>query len=593
MTRTPRLADLGWLAAVVALAVIVPIAAPNNYIMGLVVLACVYSLLGLALNLVFGFIGYTSFGHAAFFGLGAYVAVLLNVYFGVNYWLAVVIATIPGMALGVLVGFASLRIGGAYFAIATLTVAEILRLIVDNWVEVTRGPMGMVVPRPAIAWMQSLGLSFQQYYLLIAILAAGLLYIAVRRLLRGPIGRAWVAIRESLDLAESIGIDTVRYRVVNLALSGGIAALAGGLIVPKILVVSPDLFLPLYSATALLIVVLGGRGLLVGPLIGAAIFAWLPEVLRELGEFRLALFGLILLLVIRLLPNGLASLLLRRGRLTGAAIPTVEAAAAAIPAPAASAPMCDAILTVTGVTKRYRGLVAVNDVSFELRRGEILGLMGPNGAGKSTCLGLVSGFIAADAGSVRFLGETVTGKAPNALSRRGLVRTFQQTTVFRELTALENVLIATHSRAPAALGSSLVQGAGFMRDEERCATIAAGLLARVGLASLADAPAKSLSYGQQRYLSIAVALAAAPKALLLDEPAAGLNPVEAEELADLLRGLRAEGLAVLLVEHNVAMMMRLCDRLVVLHHGELLATGTPQEVRADRRVNEAYFGAVS
>lgn len=601
MMKNQQLADLGWLAVAVGMAVLLPLVAPSNYYMGLIVLACVYGMLGLSLNLVFGFIGYTSFGHAAFFGLGAYVAVLLNVYLGVNFWLAVIIATIPGMLLGVLVGFASLRIGGAYFAVATLTVAEILRLIVDNWVELTRGPMGMMVPRPAIAWMQSLGLSFQQYYLLIVVVVLGLLYVAARRVLRGPVGRAWMAIRESLDLAESVGVDTVRYRVINLALSGGIAALAGGLIVPKVLVVSPDLFLPLYSATALLIVVVGGRGLLVGPLIGAAIFAWLPEVLRELGEVRLALFGLVLLVVIRLLPNGLASLFMRRHRVAAPDVPTPQAsvqvpgASPAVTVPAETDPAAslsdEVVLSVSGITKRYRGLTAVNDVSFDLRRGEILGLMGPNGAGKSTCLGLVSGFIPADAGKVSFLGQPISGLAPNRVSRMGLVRTFQQTTIFRELSALENVLIATHSRAPAALGSSLVQGSGFRHHEAACTAIARDLLAEVGLSELAGAPAKSMSYGQQRYLSIAVALAAGPKVLLLDEPAAGLNPVEAEELAALLRRLRARGLSILLVEHNVAMMMRLCDRLVVLHHGVLLAAGTPEEVRADRNVNEAYFGA--
>jgi branched-chain amino acid transport system permease protein len=592
MRTDPRLADLGWLVAVIVLAVTVPLVAPSNYYMGLVVLACDYGMLGLALNFVFGFIGYTSCGHAAFFGLGAYVAVLLNVYLGVNYWIAVLIATIPGMALGVLVGFASLRIGGAYFAIATLTVAEILRLVADNWVDLTRGPMGMMVPRPSIGWMQSLGLSFQQYYLLIVILALGLLYVAARRILRGPVGRAWIAIRESLDLAESVGVDTVRFRVLNLAISGGIAALAGGLIVPKIFVVSPDLFSPLYSATALLIVVLGGRGLLVGALVGAAIFAWLPELLRGLGEVRLVLFGLVLLLVIRLMPNGLASLFLSRRGLGGSYATFSSPMQKPLPVLDAGRSH-ETVLSVSGITKHYRGLVAVDNVSFELKRGEILGLMGPNGAGKSTCLGLVSGFIPADSGSVRFLDQDVTGLAPNRLSRMGLVRTFQQTTIFRELSALENVLIATHSRVPATLGSSLVQGPTFMRHEKECTAIAYSLLDRVGLADSAKARAKSMSYGQQRYLSIAVALAAAPNALLLDEPAAGLNPVEAEELATLLRRLRNDGLSILLVEHNVSMMMRLCDRIVVLHHGELLAAGTPEEVRADRKVNEAYFGATS
>ncbi|MCO5090908.1 branched-chain amino acid ABC transporter ATP-binding protein/permease [Bosea sp. (in: a-proteobacteria)] len=586
VTRTRRVPDWLWLAGCVLLAVGLPYVGFSNYISGLIVLAAVYALLGLSLNLVFGYLGFTSFGHAAFFGLGAYFAVLLNVYLGVDFWLAAALSALPGVALGALIGFSSLRIGGAYFAIATMTAAEIVRLVADNWVDLTRGPMGMMMPRPAIGALAPV-MSFQQYYLAIVLLVTGLAFWTVKRLLRSPIGRSWIAIRESLDLAESVGIPTLRIRVQNIALSGAMAAIAGALIIPKILIVTPVLLTPLYSATAVLVVILGGRGTLAGPVIGAAIFAWLPEFLRSAGEMRFAIFGVLLILVVRLLPKGLVSLW--PARRSAPAI-DIGAAAAIKDKPVRPAPSGAPIFEVSGLTRRYGALVALNDVSFSLRKGEILGLMGPNGAGKSTCVSLASGFVRPTKGQVKMFGEDVSATKPYRRNQLGLARTFQQTTVFDDLSVYDNILIATYQLRPTSLAASIFQGAGFRRDEEIRGEAVRRLIAQVGLEARAAMPARSLAYGEQRLLSIATALATDPKILLLDEPAAGLNPVEAATLTDLLRALSGQGLAIILVEHNVRMMMSVCDRLVVLHHGELITEGDPATVRNHPMVNEAYFG---
>lgn len=589
--------DWLWFALVCIVAAGVPSLGLSNYILGLVVLGAVYALLGLSLNLVFGYLGFTSFGHAAFFGLGAYFATLANVYLGINFWLAVALSAIPGMLLGAVIGFASLRIGGAYFAIATMTAAEILRLVAENWDDLTRGPMGMMMPRPTLDFLAPYA-SFQQYYLGIVILVTGLAYLAVKRLLNSPIGRSWIAVRESIDLAESVGIPTVNVRVQNLVLSGALGSIAGALIIPKILIVTPNLLTPLYSATAVLIVILGGRGSLVGPIIGAVIFAWLPEVLRSAGEMRFAIFGVLLIVVVRLLPKGLVSLWPSAWR--GAEVASSPAAGsstsivppAAIPAASTphEAPSGPPVFAVSGLTKRYGALVALKDVSFSLREREILGLMGPNGAGKSTCMSMASGFVRPTSGSISLFGEDVSTLAPHQLTARGLVRTFQQTTIFGDLSVYENILIAVHNRRPVSFAASLVQSARFRSDEAARTQIVRQLVVEVGLEGKAATLARSLAYGEQRLLSLAIALATDPKVLLLDEPAAGLNPVEAATLTALLRRLRERGLAIVLVEHNVRMMMNICDRLVVLHHGEQITEGVPADVRNHPMVKEAYFG---
>ena len=287
--------------AVVALCALSPfLLAGQTYYSGLLAYAAVLAIFGLSINLTVGYLGLISFGHAAFFGLGAYVAGLAVLNLGIDYWLMLLIAPIPAAMLGALVGFASVRLGGAYFAIATLTTAEILRLVASNWIDLTRGPLGLIVRRPRLSGLESLGLSFHQYYLLAALLGLGLAVFIVHRLLDSPTGRAWKVIRESNDLAESIGIRTVRERVVAIAISGGLAGFAGVLFIPRTLVLTPDLFNPMFSATGLLIAILGGKGTLIGPLLGGAIFAALPETLRFVDEYRIAIFALILLAVIRI-----------------------------------------------------------------------------------------------------------------------------------------------------------------------------------------------------------------------------------------------------------------------------------------------------
>lgn len=576
-----RLAFPVLFAAVIAAIAFLPL---SNYHLGILTYAAVLSLFGLSLMVIFGLLGSLSFGHAAFFGLGAYTAGLLYVQLGVNYWVAALVAIAPGAALGALVGFASLRIGGAYFAIATLAVAEILRLVTLNWTDLTRGPLGIIVPRPRVAWAEALGLNFQQTHLIICVVALAVVLVLLRRLLGSPYARAWLATRDAPLLAESVGIPTLRYRILNTAISGAIAAIAGALLVPRILVLTPDLFNSTLSATGLLIAILGGKATLAGPVLGGIIFAAVPEVLRFIEEYRAIVFAILLLLVIRIQPHGLTALLPRLPRRR-----TDDVAAAQGRAIEPVATVAD-LLRVENISRHFGGLKAIDNVSLRADSNEIVGVIGPNGAGKTTCFTIISGFQAASSGRVFFEGRLVNGKSPHEVAAMGLIRTFQQANVCGNMTVFENVLIGTHLRFRENFFAALLATPAYRRREKQRREVAAACLAAVGLSDRAHEQAGSMPYGDQRFLSIAIALAAQPRLLLLDEPAAGLNHTEAFRLMGLLEQWRTRGLTILIIDHNLRLMMRLCDRIVVLHHGELLAQGTPAEIAANQDVIQAYLG---
>jgi len=568
------------------LAALVPLVLHAPYWSSLVVFAAVLAILGQSVNLLLGYLGQVSFGHAAFYGLGAYVAGLMAVKLGVDYWLAVPVAVAAAAGVGALVGLASQRLGGAYLAIATLTLAEMFRLIAANWIELTRGPLGVVVLPQKIAPLEAIGIPFDRYYLFIVLFCLALVSLVVERLMTGAVGRSWLAIREAAPLAEAAGIATLRLRVACVTLSGAIAGLAGGLIVPKIFVLSPDLFGVINSATALLVVVLGGKATILGPVVGGLIFAGVPELLRPVADYREVIFALLLLLAVRLMPGGIMGLL-------GDRLPRRPAASATVgPAPVAdSGKVRGARLDIAALSKSFRGLAAVADVSFSAEAGQIVGLIGPNGAGKTTCLNLISGAIAADRGAVELDGKPVRGLTPHEIARLGMVRTFQQTLLCSRLNVVENVLIGTTCVVPLGIGDWLTVGGALRRAEARRLALAEEAMALMGLSDLSEAKAADLPYGAQRRLSVAVALAAGPRILLLDEPAAGLSPAEAADLAAALRRGRERGTTIVIVDHNVQMMSDLCDRLCVLHHGTRLAFGTPVEVLADPAVVSAYLGA--
>ncbi len=565
----------------------------SSYLLDVGTYAGVLAIFVLGVAITFGQLGFVSFGHAAFLGLGAYTAGLLVTLLGWNYWLVLPLAVLPGLLLGALLGLVSARLSGAYFAIATLVVAELLTVIVVNWVDLTRGPMGLMVMVDKPAFAQVLGWNLQQAYLFVVGAVLVLSFLLLRNLRGGAHGRAWAAIREAPALAESLGIATARERVFNIALSGGLAALAGALLVPKVLVLAPSLLGVTYSATGILGVIVGGKATLLGPMLGGAVFAVLPEALRFLGELNFAAFALLLLVVVRVLPGGIVGWLAERPLAQRWQARRAAAVSGHRPAPQPLAvrPHREAVaLQVRGLSRQFAGLKAVQEVSFDVRCGEIVGLIGPNGAGKTTLLSMLSGFLPPSSGTVQVFGADIAGLAPHRVARRGVVRSFQQTAICATQTVAMNMAIAAHGHRPADFAGALLHTRGWQRREQERLAHALGCLHEVGLGERVDALAGSLPYGEQKLLGVAMALAAAPEVLLLDEPAAGLNHAEALRLAGVLRALRAKGVTLVVVDHNLKMLMSLVDRVVVLHHGELIADGAPQEVTQRPAVVQAYLG---
>ena len=576
-------------AASAALLLALPLLGVDDYYLHLLIMAGIFFLLSAGMNLLLA-AGQLNLGHTAFFGIGAYASGLLALHFGLSPVFALPAAALVSAVVGWLLGMVTLRLRGAYFVLVTVGFAEVIRLVATNWTELTQGPMGLAGVPPFNLGTERFTLTGKRdfYYFMLSLAGATLWVTA--RLLRSRVGRALRAVRENESLAESSGISAYRHTMLAMVVSCLLAGAAGGFYAHYITFLSPELFGFQNTVTMAVMVVAGGQGTVLGPAVGALVFTFVPELLRMAAFYRMLLYGAILLLVVMFMPKGLVFYL---RRLLPAGVP-----AFAEPAPdsalfeaGAAAPVAGPALSVRDVTVRFGGLAAVDGLSLDLGRGEILALIGPNGAGKSTAFNVVTGFQAPDAGRVRFGDGDITAQPPYRIAERGLVRMFQRTSLFPEAAVLENVLTACHRLARTGLGDVLLMTRSHRLEEHRLEERARALLAFVGLGHKSGEPARSLSCGEQRLLGLAIALAPAPSVLLLDEPAAGLNAVETERLMRLIEEIRARGLSVLLVEHDMKLVMGMCDRVVVLNYGLKIAEGTPAEIQRHAEVIRAYLGS--
>jgi branched-chain amino acid transport system permease protein len=617
----------------------VPLLVNNTYALGLLTLLAIYGILLIGLDVTVGYLGQVNLAQAAFLGLGAYAAGLSVTLLGFGMVGALAMSLLVGLVLGGLLAFPALRLEGPQFALATLSFSALCTTVINEWEGLTGGAQGLSLSRPT--WL-GLSMDAQGFYWLCLLLLA-VVWMVMRNLLASQWGRAFEALRDSPIATDAMGVGTYRHKVAGFALGSALGGLAGGLYAFNFQYLQPQSFTYDLMVILLLGVVLGGRKSLWGAFFGACLIVLLPNLLSNrllfelisaagllvaviagvrgwlkkttqmfqvlapiiamsmlvVGGFlventenwRKAIFALMLFSVVVGLPDGVmgyvAKFLTRLLRVPPAAIAPAASLDAVLPRASADG---QPQLELNGLQRYFGGVKAVDGISLMVRAGQVHGLIGPNGSGKSTAVNVISGLYAPTGGEMRLQGKLLPYGSLFKVAQGGVSRTFQNLQLFGELSALDNVMVALKGVYRMPLPLLLL---GFFRAEEKRAQAEAmALLELVGLKEQARVHAKDMTYGAQRFLEIARALARKPALLILDEPAAGLAHPDVQQLIVLIKTIHQRGITTILIEHHMDVVSELCDVVTVLDGGKVIAEGTTDEVKRDPKVIKAYLGVV-